>query len=193
MGTELAQKRRLQHRRYTLTDEGIRVSERSALGGRTYVVSYDVLFGERIEIHAVSKEAFWLCLAAIGLAIAFAIGAATGAKDVHWIMGPLAALIAIPFGIWFKISRGDLSWFKEGSSSFWLVRDQPSLEAVDGFLEEAKMKAREKVRAHLLPLLRSNNEYADREHAMLLRDKGIITEREYEDYVRVRQRDDQVN
>ena len=55
-------------------------------------------------------------------------------------------------------------WLKDGVSSFWVVRDQPSVEAVDAFLEEAKSRARETLRARLLPLIHTKDDYADRDH-----------------------------
>lgn len=186
MGRELVQRRRLQRRRYELVDDGIRTSEHTLLGGTTQVIDYEVMFGDRVELRRSSEIAFWLSLGAIGAAILFAIGHLLGAEDIEWYVAPLVALAAIPFGAWFLISRGDLIWFHEGQLSLWFVRDQPSVEAVDAFLEEARSRARDRLRERVLPLLHTNNEYEDREHAQGLRDKGIISDREYVEYMRER-------
>jgi hypothetical protein len=193
MATELVQRRKFQRRHYVLLDEGIRTSESTIMAGKTCVVPYDVMFTNRTDIRAASQEAFWLALAAIASAIACAIAYAVGAKDIEWFVAPVLALVAIPFGAYFWISRGDLIWFNDGSSSFWVVRDQPSIEAVEAFLDEARDRARARMRNRLLPLVRTQDEYADREHALMLRDKGIITEVEYDDYLRDRTRREEPN
>jgi hypothetical protein len=193
MATELVQRRRFQRRRYVLLDDGIRTSESTIISGKTYVVPYDVMFADRMDIRAASQEAFWLALAALGAAILCAFGYLFGAEDIEWYVAPLAALAAIPFGAYFWISRGDLVWFNDGSSSFWVVRDQPSVEVVEAFLDEARSRARDRLRSRLLPLVRTPNEYADREHASALRDKGIISEAEFDEYLRDRTRREEPN
>lgn len=184
MGRELVQRRKLQRRRYELVDDGIRTSEHTLLGGKTQVIPYDVMFGDRVELRRSSQEAFWLALGALGAALLFAIGHLLGTEDIAWYVAPLVALLAIPFGTWFWISHGDLIWFRDGDLSFWLVRDQPSIHDVDGFLEEARSRARDRMRERLLPLVHTKDEYEDRAHAHSLRDKGIISDREYLEYMR---------
>src|SRR5690349_17896340 len=97
MGTELAQRRKFQQRRYVLTDEGIRLSESTILAGKTRVVPYDVMFGDRVEMRASSQEAFWLGLAGFGGAVMCAIGHAAGAKDIHWAIAPVLAVLSLGF------------------------------------------------------------------------------------------------
>jgi hypothetical protein len=186
MGRELVQRRKLQRRRYELVDDGIRAGEHTLLGGTTQVIPYDVMFGECVELRRSSQNAFWLALGAIGAAILFAIGHLLGTEDIEWYVAPLVALAAIPFGAYFLASRADLIWFHEGDLSLWVVRDQPSVHDVDAFLEEARARARARLRERLLPLLHTGNEYDDRQHAQDLRDKGVISGREYLDYLRER-------
>jgi hypothetical protein len=189
MGRELVQRRKLQRRRYELVDDGIRASEHTLLGGKTQVIPYEVMFGDRMELRRSSENAFWLALGALGAAILFAIGHVLDAEDIEWWVAPVVAFAAVPFATWFLLSRGDLIWFRNGDTSLLIVSDQPSVEEVDGFLEEARSRARDHMRERLLPLLHTSDVYEDRGHAQELRDKGIISDREYFDYLRERDKD----
>jgi hypothetical protein len=189
MGRELVQRRKLQRRRYELVDDGIRASEHTLLGGMTQTIPYDVMFGDRMEIRRSSENAFWLALAALGAAILFAIGHLLNAEDIEWWIAPMVALAAVPFAMWFLLSRGDLIWFRNGDTSLLIVSNRPSVEEVDGFLEEARSQARDHMRERLLPLLHTSDVYDDRGHAQELRDKGIISDREYFDFLREADKD----
>ena len=182
MGWELHQRWKFRRRTLSLTLEGVRVSSDSWLSGKTEVVPYEVIYGKCTEIKSSTQEAFYLAVASFLGGIALAVGSFFN-PEVPLFTAPLCALLAIPFFIYFQRSRGELIWYMDGHTSFWVVRDQPSVEAVERFLDEIRKRARERVRSRLLPLVHSKDEYADREHAFLLREKGIITEAECAEFV----------
>jgi hypothetical protein len=184
---KLVQRRHFRRRIYELTSENIRVHDRTPLGGETYDVPYDVLFGDRIDHTLSSYAAFILAVIATPLGLLCCLVLYLDPPDKN-VLGNIAltcgfTLAGVVGLIYWPLSRHRQIQLVNGQYTLWVRRDRPTEEAVDAFLESALQLGRERLRRRLLPLVPSGDARRDRRFAIVLRDKGLITAEEYKAFV----------
>lgn len=180
MPTELVQRRGLLRRTYSLTEHGIRVSERSPTSGRTLTVPYAVMYGDRQEQMSASKPALLMTVVLSVLAVLVSFG--PDAEKFAWLFWGVFALIA---GAYYWASRRDQVGYVDGKAAIFFFCNIPSTDAVEAFIDEARGRARERLRELVLPLRRSGDPDFDRQRALMMRDKGIISDDEYAEFMGV--------
>jgi hypothetical protein len=182
----LVQRKLFRHRTFQLKREHIRVIDRTPIGSQTYDVSYDVLFGERVELMTTAVQALAIALVSAVFAGIWALVVAFDPKAdprMYTLVGA-AVIAAIIGGIYWALSRQELIHFYDRQLSLYIRRDRPSVAEVDAFLAEAHAIGRERLRDALLPLQRSDDERKNRALAFLLRDKGILSDEECKEYLK---------
>jgi hypothetical protein len=191
MDPRLVQRRLLRERTYELRLEQIRVSDRTPLATQVYDVPYEVLFGHRIEHVTTSRQA----LAVLGASafftatslIAFVLEYKIPERQSQALIGVLVFAVAfLVCSAFWLLSRRHQIQFINGQLSLYIRKDQPSVGVVDGFIEQARTRARDRMRTRLLPLRRSGDVRRDRRYAYMLRDKGIITAEECAEFLYVK-------
>jgi hypothetical protein len=182
----LVQRKLFRHRTFQLKREHIRVIDRTPIGSQVYDVSYDVLFGERVELMTTAVQALVISLMLGVFAVIWALVAAFDPKadPRMYTLVAAAAVGAVIAAIYWALSRQELIHFHDRHSSLYIRRDRPSVDEVDTFLAEARAVGRERLRDALLPLQRSDDERKNRALAFLLRDKGILSDDECNEYLK---------
>jgi hypothetical protein len=184
----LVQHRLFRERTYELRLEQIRVSDRTPLSTQVYDVPYEVLFGHRIEhvttsrqaLTVVGASAFFTTTSLIAFVAEYKIPEKQSQALIGVFVFAFALLVCSAFWLF---SRRRQTQFVNGQLSLYIRSDQPSVEVVEAFIEQARARARERMRTRLLPLRPSGNLRRDRRYAYMLRDKGIITADECADFL----------
>jgi hypothetical protein len=192
METRLVQTQLFRERTYELRLEQIRVVDRTPLASQAYDVRYDVLFGNRIDHVTTSRQAlvlvgasaFFTILSLIALIADFKIPEKRSEAIIGLVTFGLACALC---SIYWLFSRRQQIQFINGELSLYIRRDHPSVEAVDAFIEQARARARERMRSRLLPLQHSGDPRRDRRYAYMLRDKDIITAEECTEFLEATQ------
>jgi hypothetical protein len=184
----LVQRKLFRERTFQLTREHIRVIDRTPISGQTYDVPYHVLFGQRVELMTTNVQA---AVVSVILMVATALLSLVAVLDPGEKDGPLAYLFvgaiglgAIIAGIYWLLSRQELIHFYDSHSAIYIRRDRPSVAEVDAFLAEANALGRERMRSALLPLERTDDVRKNRAFAFLLRDKGILSDEECNEFLK---------
>ena len=181
MATTLVQTALFKQRTFELQPDCIRLVDRNLLGGRSYDVPYEVMFGQKIEHRTSAAASLVMAATSAVVAIFFGVFAITDPPDnktsplVMALVAAACVLLSLGFAVHWRLSRRELLQYFDTDSTLWIRRDRPNVEVVEAFLEEARKRARERVRSRVLPLPRTDNERKDRAYALLLRDKGIIS------------------
>lgn len=166
-------------RRYNLVADGIRVTESSLTEGKTVTVPYElVFFGDTFEMWTSSRRALG---AAIAMAAISLVTLTVKSDPLAWLFWAVGATLAASY---YVASRHDQVGFTDGSTRIAFYRDRPSAERLDEFLTEIRRRARERIRARLLPLRESGDAVVDRNRARTLRDKGVVSDEECADFER---------
>ena len=181
----LVQRRLLRKRTVVLEKDCIRVIDRTLMETVRYEVAYEVLFGDRIDLRS---SAIWALATWAFTGFAVLVGAwsylTDSEKDMDVGLLAMFAVVSILSGAYFWATRRrPVIGFVDSKNQLYLQQDLPSTEAVDELLDEARRRARARLRAKLLPLAYTDDEAANRDFALYLRDKGIISAEEYSDYV----------
>ena len=176
----LVQHQPFRERTYELRSEQIRVVDRTPLASQVYNVPYEVLFGHRIEHVTTSRQALALVGASTFFTISMLIALLSEFKIPERLSDALIGLVAfgvatLACGIGWLFSRRYQIQFVNGALSLYIRRNRPSAAAVDAFIEQARDRARERMRSRILPLIPSGDPRRDRRYAYMLRDKSIIT------------------
>ena len=175
---QLLQRSGVVRRRYSLVAEGIRTTEASLTGGKTLTIPYEVVFGESIEVWSASRRALVMVIVMAGLSV---ITLFVESDRFAWLFWAAGACLA---SMYYMFSRHDQFGFYDGSVRIMFYRDRPSAAELNAFLVEIRRRARDRVRARLLPLRHSGDPRSDRDRAYTLRDKGIISAQECAEFER---------
>lgn len=172
MCERLVQRSGFVRRRFTLVAEGIRVTESTLTEGETVTVPYEVVFGESFEVWSSSRKALIACIVMAALTVLVLL---VNSERFAWLVWGTGAAIA---GAYYLSSRHDQIGFFNDDSRLVFFRDKPTAAALDELLVEICRRARERVRARILPLGTTGDPRVDRDRARALRDKGIISAQE---------------
>lgn len=179
MRDELVQRNGLIRRRFTLVADGIRVTEWSLTQGRTVVVPYEVVYGDEFEKWSSSLRALISTIVMAMLALATGLGGDT--DRFAWLFWGIGAVVS---GAYYWMTRRVDVGYVDAGARIVFFRDRPNADAFTQFLDKIERRARERVRARIIPLQRSQNSGADRIRAALLLSREIISEAEHAAFLR---------
>jgi len=162
-----------------LVADGIRVTEASLTEGRTVVVPYEVVYGDQFEKWSSSLRALigTIVMAVLAVTTVFV----SDADKLAWLFWAVGAALS---GAYYWATRRIDVGYSDGGARIVFFRDRPNAAAFDAFLDEIERRARERVRARILPLRHSDDARHDRLRAMMLFAKQIISESEHAEFMR---------
>src|SRR3569623_728369 len=179
MRDELVQRNGLIRRRFTLVADGIRVTEWSLTQGRTVVVPYEVVYGDEFEKWSAALRALISTIVRAMLALATWL---VGDTDrFAWVFLGIGAVVS---GAYYWMTRRVDVGYVDAGAQIVIFRDRPNADAFTQFLDKIERRARERVRARIIPLQRSQNSGADRIRAALLLSRELISEAEHAAFLR---------
>lgn len=156
----------------------VHVTERELTSSRSYVVPYENISAEPVEVMVSSRR--WLVAAIIlGLLTILVAASALRGGDVEagaWLFwGTFAALAAIAY----YVSRSSYLVFRSGEPPLVVIRDRPSKAALDQFLREVQERKKLYLAQAALTQV-SGSSAADALHKLAhLRQLGVLNEAEF--------------
>ncbi|MEP7324825.1 MAG: hypothetical protein ABI836_02655 [Gemmatimonadota bacterium] len=164
---------------FDLTPFDVRVREKGLTWSRTYRVSYENVANEPVAVSMSSKARLVITTVLAGLTVILGVNILLGG-DVAFGALQFYGGFAVVAAAWFAASRRSLLVFKGGDPALVVMRNRPSVEAVDVFLVALHEHRREYLRQRYLINAPSTNAADTIQKLYWLHQQGAISPLEYD-------------
>lgn len=156
----------------------VHVTERELTSSRSYVVPYENISAEPVEVMISSRR--WLVAAIILVLLTILVaGSALRGDDVEagaWLFwGTFAALA----GITYYVSRSSYLVFRSGEPPLVVMKDRPSRAALDQFLQEVQQRKTLYLAQAAMTQVRGSSAADALQKLAYLRQLGVLNEEEF--------------
>ncbi len=169
MATTLEQPRHLVNRKsFTLQDTGVLVEEKTMFKRRRFKIPFESIPTEGVEVTTNSKVAF----------TAAALLSVFGVLQMVGGLTPAYLLVAIPFAVWYALSKSHYIVYDCGGPVLLFYKNIPAEDEVTNFLQLMQQQKQDYLRKNYPPT-RSENLIEDLQRLAYLKNSGSLTEEEF--------------